>query len=182
MVQEMKKMSAAEENTSGVPQSEVPRAGLSSPCPEDAEKSDTLPSKAGVWDKPNLNFVINALMFLTMMAMAGLGFLMKYVLLPGRESWLKYGRNVKLAFWGWDRHDWGAIHLYLGFFFLGLLALHIILHWRQIVRLFQRLIPVERRTPVLLAFVLVALLLIYFPFLITPEISEAGRGMGRMLR
>jgi hypothetical protein len=151
-------------------------------CPEAAEKSAPTPAKAGVWDKPNLNLVIDALMFLTMMAMAGLGFLMKYVLLPGRESWLTYGRNVKLAFWGWDRHDWGAIHLYLGFFLLGLLALHIILHWRQIVRLFQRLIPAERRILVLLVFVLMAALFIYFPFLITPEISEEGRGMGRMLR
>jgi hypothetical protein len=151
-------------------------------CPEDAEKSAPAPAKAGLWDKPNLNFIIDALMFLTVMAMAGLGFLMKYVLLPGRESWLQYGRNVKLAFWGWDRHDWGAIHLYLGFFFLGLLGLHIFLHWRQIVRLFQRLIPAERRALVLLVFVLMAALFIYFPFLITPEISEGGRGMGRMLR
>jgi hypothetical protein len=182
MVQEMKKMSGAEENTSGGPQGEVPSAGLSSPCPEDAGKSDTLPSKAGVWDKPNLNLVIDALMFLAVMAMAGLGFLMKYVLLPGRESVMKYGRNVKLAFLGWDRHDWGAIHLYLGFFFLGLLGLHIILHWGQIVRLFQRLIPVERRTLALLVFVLMAVLFICFPFLITPEVSEVGRGMGRMLR
>ncbi len=151
-------------------------------CPVDAEKSDTKPLKAGVWDRPNLNLVIDALMFLTMMAMAGLGFLMKYVLLPGRESLMKYGRNVRLAFFGWDRHDWGEIHLYLGFFFLGLLGLHIILHWGQIVGLFHRLVPVERRTAILLAFVLAAVLLIYFPFLITPEVSEVGRGMGRMLR
>jgi hypothetical protein len=151
-------------------------------CPVDAEKSDTMPSKASGWDRPNLNFVIDALMFLTVMAMAGLGFLMKYVLLPGRESMMKYGRNVKLAFFGWDRHDWGEIHLYLGFFFLGLLALHIILHWGQIVRLFQRLIPGERRTLALLVFVLAAVLLIYFPFLITPEVTETGRGLGRMPR
>ena len=139
-------------------------------------------SKAGVWDRPNFNFVIDAVMFLVMMAMAGLGFLMKYVLIPGRESWAKYGRNVNLAWWGWDRHDWGAIHLYLGFLLLGLLSLHLYLHWRQIVGLFQRFIPPERRGLVLVVFLILAVVLICFPFLISPEVSEAGRGMGQRPR
>lgn len=129
-------------------------------------------------DKPKLNFLIDALMFLVLMAMAGLGFLMNYILLPGRESRLKYGRTVNLTLWGWDRHDWGDLHLYLGFVLLGLLGLHIILHWAQIVSLFQRFVPAKQRTAVILAFVLAALLLIYFPFLVSPEISEWGRGMG----
>ena len=37
-------------------------------------------------DKGKLNFVIDALMFLCLMAMAGLGFLMYYILPPGRQS------------------------------------------------------------------------------------------------
>lgn len=133
-------------------------------------------------DKSKLNFIIDALMFLVMMAMAGLGFLMNYILIPGKEAWAKYGRRVDLTWWGWDRHDWGDIHLYLGFFLLALLGLHIILHWRPIVGLFQRFISPKRRTLVLIAFVVVALLLIYFPFLISPDIGELGRGMGRFHR
>jgi hypothetical protein len=133
-------------------------------------------------DKPKLNFIFDALMFLVMMAMAGLGFLMKYVLIPGKERWVKYGRNVDLTLLGWDRHDWGDLHLYLGFTLLGLLILHIILHWKQIVGLFQRLIPPERRTLILLVFLLLAALLIYFPFLMTPEVGELGRGLGRIHR
>ncbi len=133
-------------------------------------------------DKPKLNFYIDALMFLVLMAMAGLGFLMNYILLPGREAWAKYGRKVDLTWWGWDRHDWGDIHLYLGFVFLGLLGLHIFLHWGQVVGLFQRFVPAPRRTLVILVFVMVALLLIYLPFLVSPEISELGRGMGRFRR
>ena len=132
--------------------------------------------------KPKLNFIIDALMFLVMMAMAGLGFLMNYVLIPGRERWIKYGRNVDLTLWGWDRHDWGDVHLYLGFFLLGLLCLHIILHWQQIVGLFQRFVPTKHQTLVLLGFVMVSILLIYLPFLVSPEISEVGRGMGRIHR
>ena len=81
-------------------------------------------------DKSKLNFVIDALMFLCLMAMAGLGFLMKYVLPSGRDAWAKYGSNLQLSWLGWDRHDWGDIHLYLAFTLLTLLVLHIILHWQ----------------------------------------------------
>jgi len=38
-------------------------------------------------NKSKLNFVIDAVMFLVLMAMAGLGFLMNYVLIPGKERW-----------------------------------------------------------------------------------------------
>ena len=129
-------------------------------------------------DKTKLNFITDAFMFLVIMAMAGLGFLMKYVLVPGRERWAKYGRNVNLTMFGWDRHDWGDIHLDLGLIFLGLLVLHTILHWRQIVGLFQKFVPAERRPWVLLIFVLLAVFLIYFPFLLSPEFGALGRGMG----
>lgn len=52
-------------------------------------------------EKSKLNFVIDAFMFLVLMAMAGLGFLMNYILLPGKDRWVKYGRNVDLTLWGW---------------------------------------------------------------------------------
>ena len=35
--------------------------------------------------KGRLNLIVDALMFLLMAAVAGLGFLMKYVLVPGKE-------------------------------------------------------------------------------------------------
>jgi hypothetical protein len=133
-------------------------------------------------DKSKLNFVIDALMFLIIMSMAGLGFLMKYVLIPGKERWVKYSRNVNLTLFGWDRHDWGDIHLDLGLIFLGLLVVHIILHWRQIVGLFHGFVPSERRTLVLLIFILLAVFLIYFPFLVSPEIGAWTRGLGPIHR
>ncbi len=52
------------------------------------------------------------------------------------------------------------------------------LHWRQIAGLFNRFVPAERRALVLLVFVLLAVFLIYFPFLLSPEIGALGRGMG----
>jgi hypothetical protein len=130
-------------------------------------------------DKPKLHFVIDAMMFLTLMALAGLGFLMKYILPPGREVMARYGRNLYLSWLGWDRHDWGDIHLYLAFALLTLLVIHLILHWKQIVGLFQRLVPdPRRRYKIALIFLLLSLLLIYFPFLITPDMQPRGRGGG----
>ncbi|MBM4295282.1 MAG: DUF4405 domain-containing protein [Deltaproteobacteria bacterium] len=130
-------------------------------------------------DKPRLNFLIDALMFLCLMAMAGLGFLMKYTLPPGRVARAKYGAPVEITWLGWDRHDWGDIHLYLAFTLLGLLTLHIILHWKQILGLFERFIPQPgKRTRIALAFLILAVLLLYFPFLITPKVQERGRGRG----
>ncbi|MEW6386038.1 MAG: DUF4405 domain-containing protein [Thermodesulfobacteriota bacterium] len=133
-------------------------------------------------DKGKLNFVIDALMFLCLMGIAGLGFLMKYVLLPGREARMKYGGPVELSWLGWDRHDWGQIHLYLAFFLLGLLLLHIILDWQVILGLWEKLIPNPRmRTRIAFAFLLITVLLLYVPFLVTPEAQERGR-RGRGLR
>jgi hypothetical protein len=128
-------------------------------------------------DKPKLNFVIDALMFLCLMALAGLGFLMKYRLPSGRDAWATYGSNRQFSWLGWDRHDWGDIHLYLAFTLLSLLVLHLVLHWQQILGLFQRLVPVPRqRYRIALIFLLLSLLLIYFPFLITPDSKARGRG------
>ena len=130
-------------------------------------------------NKANLNFVIDALMFLCMTAIAGLGFLMKYVLLPGRESTIKYGRRVDLSLLGLDRHDWGAIHLYLGFLLLALLVLHIVLHWNMIPGLFARLVaPSRQRWQIAFVYVLLTAALLLFPFLISPEVKDAGAGQG----
>ena len=130
-------------------------------------------------NKTNLNFVIDALMFLCMTAIAGLGFLMKYVLLPGRESTIKYGHRVDLSLLGLDRHDWGAIHLYLGFLLLALLVLHIVLHWNMIPGLFTRLVaPSRQRWQIAFVYVLLTAALLLFPFLISPEVKDADAGQG----
>lgn len=40
-------------------------------------------------------------MFPCVSLMAGIGFRMKYVLVPGSARWIKYGRNVALSLSGW---------------------------------------------------------------------------------
>jgi Domain of unknown function (DUF4405) len=130
--------------------------------------------------KGKLNFVIDAIMFLCLMAIVGLGFMMEYVMPPGRRLWEIYGSNPNITWLGGDRHDWGDIHFYLALAFLTLLVLHIVLHWSQILGLFHRLVPNPRtRFKVALTFLLISLLLIYFPFVITPMKQARGRGLGR---
>ena len=132
-----------------------------------------------VIEKSKLNFIVDALMFVFMMALAGIGFLMKFDLLPGKERWLQYGRNVNLFWLGLDRHEWGTIHLVIGYILLGLLLLHIILHLRWIFNIYERVL-INRTQRIILAafFIIVSLVMLLFPFTITPHVEEAGPGTG----
>ena len=128
-------------------------------------------------DKSRINFLVDALMFVCMMAIAGLAFLMKFILIPGKERLAKYGRSVDLLLFGMDRHTWGTIHLALGFVLIGLLALHIILHWNAIVGLFQRLVANQKARQIIApAFVLASVILLIAPLAVKPEIQEIGKG------
>ena len=137
--------------------------------------------------KARINFLIDALMFIAMMAIGGIGFLMKFVLVPGSERWEIYGSNVELFLWGWDRHQWGAFHLILGYILLGLLFLHIVFHWKQIKGLFKNWIPSKRArivwtsifTPVCLLCFLFAF---FIPFDVVPIKNGEGHGQAQMGR
>lgn len=133
-------------------------------------------------DRPKINLIIDALMFLCIMAMAGIGLLIKFVLLPGKDTWAVYGRKVELFLFGMDRHQWGTIHFIIASVFLGLLALHIILHWGMVLSFYGRLIgnKVARRI-VATGIVVISLFLVIFPLVVKPEVQEPER-MGRHLR
>lgn len=129
--------------------------------------------------KAKLNLLIDALLALLLAAMAGLGFLMKWVLVPGFQRASIYGRHVELYWLGYDRHQWGSVHLYLGIAMLALMVLHVILHWSQVVGIYRRLIGsggARVAVAILLAFLIVAMMV--FPALVTPDVEE-GRGPGR---
>jgi len=133
-----------------------------------------------VLDKSKLNFLVDAVMFLCMMAIAGLGFLMKFILIPGEERWIKYGRNVELTLLDMNRHKWGTIHLTIAFVLLGVLALHIILHWKVIIGIYQKLITNQAaRRIIAIVFIIVAALLLLTSFAVKPHVEELGRGEGR---
>ena len=127
-------------------------------------------------DKSKVNLIIDALMFLCAMAITGIGLLMKYVLLPGKETAATYGRKVELFLFGMDRHAWGRIHLIMAFVFLGLLTLHIVLHWNMIVSIYCRLIgsKVVRRIVAIIIFI-GGTFLVVSPFFVKPEIQKSER-------
>jgi len=131
-------------------------------------------------NKSKANFIIDVLMFIAMMAMAGQGLLLAYVLVHGREVPEKYGINADLYLFGLDRQAWGDIHLVLGFVLLGLLVVHIVLHWRAILVIYRRLIPNSKsRRIITCLFVMINLLLITFFLFFELEFRDFERGKGR---
>lgn len=128
-------------------------------------------------EKSKLNFAIDSLMMIIMMALAGIGFLMKFVLIPGKERWLVYGANVELYWLGLDRHEWGTIHLWLGYSLLFLLALHIALHFKWILNTYQRTFAntaLKKMAGVF--FIVICLILILFAFFTTPVVDTGRDG------
>ena len=126
-------------------------------------------------NRAKLNFIIDIFMFICMMLVANIGFLIKFTLIPGREARKIYGRNVDLFLFGMDRHQWGTLHLYIGFILLGLLVVHLLLHWKMIRTLYRQLIPSPKiRKRGCWIFVIVSIFLMVFPFLVNPKAVDRG--------
>jgi hypothetical protein len=124
-------------------------------------------------DKSKLNLSIDIIMLLFLLPVAGIGFLIKYVLVPGIQRNSIYGNNVDLEFWGLSRHQWGTVHLILSIVFLFLLILHILLHWRFITCVFKKLVPHKTlRIIITGALTLMGFLCIAFPLLVKPEVIQ----------
>jgi len=116
-----------------------------------------------------------------MALIGGIGLLMKYKLVSGEERWEIYGSNPELYLLGWDRHIWGDIHLYLGYAFFGLLAFHIILHWRQIKGIFRKMVPARAWQVALTSgFVVVSLFFLSFAFVSPIDVGPPQLGRGRI--
>ena len=131
-------------------------------------------------NKPKINFVIDALLLLLVMAKGGIGLLIKYTLIPGSMRWEVYESNVELYLFGLDRHQWGSIHLILGYIFFALLFLHIVLHWKQIVSIYKKLIPDKStRNVTTIVFVFVSICFLFFGLFLPHEVEPLPRGEGR---
>lgn len=124
-------------------------------------------------NKTKLNLNIDLIMFIVMMAVAGIGFLIRFVLVPGFKRNEIYGTGVELYYLGLDRHQWGTVHLILSFSLLFLLVLHIVFHWKQIVGNFKRMVS-DRKWRIVLTslFVSLSVLLGIMPLFVEPEIRE----------
>lgn len=130
--------------------------------------------------KYKLNFVVDVLLYLLMLALAGTGLLLRYVIVPGRDVQLKYGAGWDPRLFGLDRHAWAEIHLVLAFALLGLFVLHIVLHWRTVLGMFRGMVAyprIRRFSTALLA--TASLFLLTFFLLFEPDLEVFERGTGR---
>lgn len=86
----------------------------------------------GAVKKHALKYLIEAVMFVDLCAVAAVGLLMGFVIPRGSA------RFAPKSFLGLHRHDWGTIHLYLALLLLMLLAVHLWLNWTWIVQTSRR--------------------------------------------
>jgi hypothetical protein len=114
---------------------------------------------------------IDIVLFILLVSIAGIGFLMKFVLVPGEVRNEIYGNNVDLEFFGLTRHEWGSIHLIISIIFLAFLVLHTIFHWKLIVSIFKCMFPARFvRYGITGIICLISLLTLISPFFVKPEI------------
>lgn len=71
---------------------------------------------------------VNLCLFLGGCLMAGTGWVIDQRMPRGRD-----GRGLSLL--GLGRHDWGEVHAWTGYILVGLVALHLILHWQWLVKI-----------------------------------------------
>ena len=102
--------------------------------------------------------------------------------MPGFKRNLKYGRDVDLFFGGMDRHQWGTVHLIVSLVLLGLVILHIILHWQQIKRIYRCMVKTSKQRFILAVTLLVVCLAFSLgPLLIKPTVlASQGHNSGRL--
>lgn len=133
--------------------------------------------------REKINLTIDLLLFVALVFIAGIGFLIKYTLPPGRERILKYGDNRELYLLGWDRHQWGSFHLFVAVIMLGLLVLHILFHWKTILCLVRKAVSRNwLRRSLWATLGLLCLFFLLFAFFSTPVREEAGDFLHRNAR
>lgn len=79
-----------------------------------------------------LNYIIDVLLVIVMLAILGTGLLIRYQLPPGSRG----GHGLEM--WGWSRHGWGDLHFWLAVAAVALFVLHVALHWDWVVAVTQR--------------------------------------------
>lgn len=100
--------------------------------------------------RTTVNFIVDLVAFLDLLALSFTDFLMKYVLPPGSSGHgqvFRGGRGAAVAkdFWSMDRHEWGGVHFYLALVFAVLMLTHILLHWTWIKCYFKSLFGPSRQ-------------------------------------
>jgi hypothetical protein len=85
--------------------------------------------------KSRLNYAVDFLTLLLILAMIGTGIVIRYVLPPGSGG---HGGGERLLLWGLDRHEWGGLHFWLAVALSAVMLLHVALHWKWICGITRR--------------------------------------------
>ena len=120
--------------------------------------------------KSKLITLIDISAFISFIFVVSTGVLMRYVLPP------RSGQSIEIL--GMSRHEWGDIHFYITFIFLVILSIHLLLHWRFFLHVFQKGIKSSETYRLVLGVVaLIAVLaLAVAPFIAPKEYSETSKG------
>ncbi|MFP4057788.1 MAG: DUF4405 domain-containing protein [Candidatus Brocadiia bacterium] len=133
--------------------------------------------------KNKLNLLVDVLAYLAMACLAATGLIMLYRLPPGTGG--RHSGEPALTLLGLGRHDWGNIHFYIALGLLGLVVLHIVLHWKWVTNTFGSLVRrAGARRPgagpggaaLLVILAVVTLLLLAAPWLLPLQKQEAATG------
>ncbi len=127
-------------------------------------------------------YLVDVFMFLSMIGIILLGLLMAFAMKSGPMV----DESEKYLL-GLHRHQWGDIHLYLSLFFIGMLALHLILEWSWIKGKSQRIFNNNwKRALLILTFLSIFIPFVFWAF--TPKHPvgykdfSRGQGRGRILQ
>lgn len=88
--------------------------------------------------KNAVNYALDSLSLLGMLALLGTGTVMKFVLPPGSG-----GKTLS----GLGRHGWGDVHFWIAAALVAVLVLHVALHWAWVCATTRRVAGAERRPP-----------------------------------
>lgn len=120
--------------------------------------------------RPAQNFLVDSLSLVAFVLLVATGVIMYFVLPPGSHG---------VTLWGLGRHDWGDIHFWVAVGFLGLLAVHLLLHWKWIVHMVRGRSRdnTRARQRVTLGIVgVVALLMLIVAPLLSSTVERSGDG------
>lgn len=125
--------------------------------------------------------IANLFLWISFCAMSGTGLLLAFRLPPGSRG------GHGLSAMGWNRHEWGDLHLWISYAFLAVILGHMALHWRW----FWQIASKRRAWPMLVGvgtglIILVGLALLPIkheePKKHPQPTSERGKGNGRQFQ
>ena len=89
--------------------------------------------------RTTLNASIDAVAYAGLVALATTGLMLRYQCPPGSGGLHGMGSGEGAAsrpvtvVWGLSRHEWGSVHYWIALALMGVLAVHLILHWKWMV-------------------------------------------------